>query len=500
MRDREVLEHDAHRRRARASPTPAAGSAARRRSGRARRARRPPAAAAPRGPACGWSRSARPAAPRRAAGRTGTRRASSAARSSRWTCSARGQPSASTASSNACQRRVRDAAADLPDARPAVGDAGVHRRREPRRARPCARRRRGSPGARRGSACPGDSPAAIAAQSASMRVDRLRVDADGRPRRAARRRRPARRARRSRRSRSRRGRGSCRRARSRRTASPGRAARPGRRTSGRPCPETRMPTSTPLRAIAVRTGEPGTSAAQSSASLEKTIARLRKNWPLPAMKARDVGVLDAERLAGSAPVPCLGAVVRLVAERERAQRAGRCRSSGPRASSAVAQLGREHVAHPLQPLEHLRPVGAVAQDRAGALVERAPGDSCRSPRRRASQHRHAAGSRRRPSARRRRRRGWWQSGDLRRRRRARSASAGVPATPSSQSGGAERGAHRRAHAGRLDRRPGVRDAAGGVVRGDLGGGHDVDHQRARRASRATASAAVCSAAFMPGGR
>ena len=50
-----------------------------------------------------------------------------------------------------------------------------------------------------------------------------------------------------------------------------------------------MPTSTPLRAIAVRTGEPGTSAAQSSASLEKTIARLRKNWPLPAMKARTSG-------------------------------------------------------------------------------------------------------------------------------------------------------------------------------------------------------------------
>ena len=50
-----------------------------------------------------------------------------------------------------------------------------------------------------------------------------------------------------------------------------------------------MPTSTPLRAIAVRTGEPGTSAAQSRASLEKTIARFRKNWPLPAMKARTSG-------------------------------------------------------------------------------------------------------------------------------------------------------------------------------------------------------------------
>ena len=50
-----------------------------------------------------------------------------------------------------------------------------------------------------------------------------------------------------------------------------------------------MPTSTPLRAIAVRTGEPGTSAAQSSASLAKTIARLRKNWPLPAMNARTSG-------------------------------------------------------------------------------------------------------------------------------------------------------------------------------------------------------------------
>ena len=133
-----------------------------------------------------------------------------------------------------------------------------------------------------------------------------------------------------------------------------------------------MPTSTPLRAIAVRTGEPGTSAAQSSASLEKTIARLRKNWPLPAMNARTSGC--------SMPSACerqrralLGAVVRLVAERERAH----VQVVEVERAACVerrAQLRREHVAHPLQPLEHLRAVGAVAQHRARALVERAPGD------------------------------------------------------------------------------------------------------------------------------
>jgi hypothetical protein len=45
--------------------------------------------------------------------------------------------------------------------------------------------------------------------------------------------------------------------------------------------------------------------------------------------------------------------------------------------------------------------------------------------------------------------------------------------------GPEGGAHGRAHPLRLDRRPGVRHAAFGMVFGDLRGRDDVDHHRAR---------------------
>ena len=167
----------------------------------------------------------------------------------------------------------------------------------------------------------------------------------------------------------------------------------------------------------------------------------------------------------------------LVAERERAdvqvvevQRAA--------AASACLQLGREHVAHPLQALEHLRAVGAVAQDRARALVERAPGDLAgglvaRDPDRHARVHdaRHrpdAAGvvvGRRAGSG---------------RPRRASSASAGVPATPSSHSAepsAARIGGHMRA--GSIGGPACVTPPLAWCAR-DLRGRDDIDHQRARR--------------------
>ena len=104
-----------------------------------------------------------------------------------------------------------------------------------------------------------------------------------------------------------------------------------------------MPTSTPLRAIAVRTGEPGTSAAQSSASLAKTIARLRKNWPLPAMNQRTSGF----SIPSAASVSSVPLSVRWCASSPIAsdRTISSCRSSGRLSAvrSSGASTSRIHV-------------------------------------------------------------------------------------------------------------------------------------------------------------
>ena len=187
-----------------------------------------------------------------------------------------------------------------------------------------------------------------------------------------------------------------------------------------------------------------------------------------------LGMLDAERLEGQRGA-LLGAVVGLVAERERAhvqvvevERSAR--------GQRRLELRREHVAHPLQALEHLRAVGAVAQDRARALVQRGPrdlpgglvaGDPDRHARVHDAGHRADAavvvvGGERDLAV----------LDELQRLGRR-------PGDALEPQRGPERGAHRGAHPLRLDRRTGVGHAARRVVGGDLRGGHDVDHQRAR---------------------
>ena len=125
------------------------------------------------------------------------------------------------------------------------------------------------------------------------------------------------------------------------------------------------------------------------------------------------------------------------------------------------QLRREHVAHPLQALEHLRAVGAVAQDRPGALVQRGPGDlSGRLVAGDPDRHARVHDAGHRPDA------AVVVVGgerdlavlDKLQRLGRRPGDALEP------EGGAERGAHRGAHPLRLDRRTGVGHAAGGVVR------------------------------------
>ena len=63
-----------------------------------------------------------------------------------------------------------------------------------------------------------------------------------------------------------------------------------------PRPLTRMPNSTPLRAIAV-TMLLGTPCAASSIALHAAIERLRKKWSLPAMKSIDRGDVAPRRAA-----------------------------------------------------------------------------------------------------------------------------------------------------------------------------------------------------------
>ena len=70
-------------------------------------------------------------------------------------------------------------------------------------------------------------------------------------------------------------------------AGSGRAAGPVNQRA--PVPDSFTPTSTPLRAITVTSGEPGTPDAASSATLADTIAILRANWWLPRMKAETRG-------------------------------------------------------------------------------------------------------------------------------------------------------------------------------------------------------------------
>ena len=148
-----------------------------------------------------------------------------------------------------------------------------------------------------------------------------------------------------------------------------------------PVPDTWMPKSVPLRAIATTIVEPSMSRAASSASLHAGIARLRKKWSLPPTKrsalAHVLGRVAgrdhrrgevAEQHQRAGPV----AVVRLVAH---LQHLGEDPGDVDRPGGAhggthrVAEQRAEHARHPAQPSQHLRPVGAVAQHLAEALVE-----------------------------------------------------------------------------------------------------------------------------------
>ncbi|UUY06008.1 hypothetical protein LRS13_10980 [Svornostia abyssi] len=147
------------------------------------------------------------------------------------------------------------------------------------------------------------------------------------------------------------------------------------------------------------------------------------------------------------------------------------RSSGPVTSMALRSAGGEDVAHPGQALQDVRPVGAVAQHLAGALVQWRPrglagGLVAGDP------HRHGAGH------------------DARHRADAADLVVGLARDlPVLDEGdgilgraggafeverGAQGGAHRRAHRRWRDRRAGVGDAPSGVVLADLAGGDDID--------------------------
>ncbi len=62
-----------------------------------------------------------------------------------------------------------------------------------------------------------------------------------------------------------------------------------------PVPETWMPKSVPLRAIATTSDEPGTSRAASQASLQAGMPRLRKKWSLPPTKRAASATSDGGR-------------------------------------------------------------------------------------------------------------------------------------------------------------------------------------------------------------
>ena len=188
--------------------------------------------------------------------------------------------------------------------------------------------------------------------------------------------------------------------------------------------------------------------------------------------ARVVGRERFERERGAG----LGAVVGLVALQQR-QPLQLDQIERAAVAQRAAQRGREDVAHPGQALEHLGPVGAVAQHLPGALVERAPR---RAPGRLVAgeQDRHAAGDHagHRPDA----------AGVVVGRQRQlavvdeQQRLERVAGQALEVDGGAERRAHRRAHPRRLDRRAGVREAARGVVRADRRGRDHVDQERAGR--------------------
>ena len=98
----------------------------------------------------------------------------------------------------------------------------------------------------------------------------------------------------------------------------------------------------------------------------------------------------------------------------------------------VLQQRAEHVGHPVQPLDDLGPVGAVAQHLAEPLVERAP-RLVAGRRRRAGRTPTSTARRRRPSARPRRGRGTAPSSRRRRPRAAAPPPPGSAASPSKSS-------------------------------------------------------------------
>ena len=121
-----------------------------------------------------------------------------------------------------------------------------------------------------------------------------------------------------------------------------------------PVPETWMPKSVPLRAIATTSVDPGTSRAASVASLQAGMPRLRKKWSLPptnraASATSEVGrarvdevgqqlAQEHQRPGAVAVVPLVAHLQHLGGDRLDVDRAGFARertavcSSGPRTS------------------------------------------------------------------------------------------------------------------------------------------------------------------------
>ena len=181
---------------------------------------------------------------------------------------------------------------------------------------------------------------------------------------------------------------------------------------------------------------------------------------------RNISVPARLRLCPSSPICSIWATIALM-------------STGPCGAHRRLQQRAEHVGHPAQPLDHLGPVGAVAQHLAEALVQRAPGGAAvhrvaqlEHPHRRARSRRPSG-----PTA-----RWWWHgsSGDpvAAGERRARPP---PPWRPAPRTAVAPISAPRSGpgRAVPADRRPGVQELAAGQAE-RLRGRPDVDQLGAGR--------------------